>query len=88
VACAAEEGVMIPVGSHFWTMSGHSPTDIYYDARMPHVAVETGFVIRDGVKRGGYTSYAWNAYIEGFTPATRHLRPELIVEAGQTVPYG
>jgi hypothetical protein len=70
----------------FNTRNGtHSPADIYYDARMPHIAVETCFT-KSGL--GGYTSYAWNAYVEGFTPATRHLRPELIVEDGATVPYG
>jgi hypothetical protein len=59
--------------------------DIYYDARMPHVAVETGFT--EG-GRGCYLSRAWNAYVEGFTPETKHLREMPIVDESKVITYG
>ena len=80
-----EESMKIATGSHFWAMDGHSPTDIYYDARMPHVAVETGFT-KDGL--GCYLSRAWNGYVEGFTPATKHFREMPIVDNSKVVRYG
>jgi hypothetical protein len=69
----------------FAGVQSYSPTDIYYDARMPNVAVETGFT-RGG--KGCYLSRAWNGYVEGFTPATKHLREMPIVRDDQVVPYG